>query len=277
MNQGASLRRLPSITNEPVPMPVNNESINGGLRRERAHDGFDLVERVARDASRFNVILTERDADKQLEKREKYLMQLKLDTFSPTSEEAFEDWVDKAAQEVTRMRIGCQLFQEAWTAAARAGLAGRIRGIPWVESHEDLVDSVFRAIWPQSDSYVVKLKREIVNGHRCARVYEARTWIEDKVARYERLCRRNSCVVAITNVELLAVAISSLPQYLARDIQNAWIDCTWDELWARAERQERRLVEEHGEIPETLGIFAAKDVVMAQSKIAGGNPLLAGM
>ena len=247
--------------NTPIPEPSNNELINGGLAG-KAHDGVGLAETIGNSTTRFNVFLTSIEVERQLEKKAKFLQQLKFESFNPRNEEAFEDWVDEAAKEATRLQVSCEIFQEAWIAAARPAIAGLIRPIPRRADYESLVNAVCAKIFPNEGVYLLKLKTQILGGSRRTAVLDARVWLEDKIARYVRLCRRRNHPVAFADRELIEVATRSLPVVLSQDIRRQARRYTWDELWHRASEQEQQMIDEFGKVPEDHGAYAAEDLAM---------------
>ena len=241
---------------KPSPPCLSDATNNGGLAG-KATDGFSLVPIIAGKAQRFRVQLSESDLAEQRDHKMKYLKLLVFSDFAPVSEEAFEDWVDLAARQVSRHRVACELFQEAWSAVASEELAGIIEEVPKTEDYEELINSVATVLFPSSSHLTHRIEGQIASGKRAATVYQARQWISKFVARYQRLCQRHGFTVALTNERLKQSALLSIPLILVKDLRRTWYGATWDEIWASAARLEQDLIEEHGELPEPLGAYPA--------------------
>ena len=133
-----------------------NQSSSGGISTTHRQNPFQLVDdltqlilddsdiskHIIRGNQRFRVKLSATDVDRQLEKRIKLLSQFSLAVFQPKSEEEFENWVDVAAQVITKNQICVSLFQDAWSAVAPPSLARHISSIVVTTCHETLVNEV---------------------------------------------------------------------------------------------------------------------------------------
>ena len=147
--------------------------------------------------SRFPLQISEKAEDRQLNEREKVLNRIKLEPFSPKTEEQLEDWVDIAAGQISRQNVCLILFQEAWMAAATPAYARRVGNIVDAENHEDLVSKVALVLFPVSD-YVQEVEDKVRQGFRQATVLEADHYCQELLDRYVRLCRRREWEVSIT-------------------------------------------------------------------------------
>ena len=195
---------------------------------------------IAEGNKRFRIKLSERDIERQLERRIKLLSQFALPPFSPTSEENFENWVDDAAAIITKNQICVSLFQDAWSAVAPPSMARHISSIPIAESHELLVNKVAALLY-KSPLYLRRFEVQMLQPQRQATVFEARFTLEDTIARLYRLCVRWNHEFYMSDVRCIEMALQSLPQHLEEDIRAFYDEPLWDEVWKRAESREERM------------------------------------
>jgi len=180
------------------------------------HDSTSMVDnlgspgnwanKVVEAASRFRVKLTVSDAESQMERRIKLLSQLNFPPFAPKTEAEFEDWVDIIARQVTKYQLCVALFQDAWEAVADTLHAKRIGSIPVPNTHEELVDIVAHSLF-KCGSFVKNHELKLLQSQRCVSVFEARSWVEDNLARLYRLCIRWSYPFFINDQRLIEIAL----------------------------------------------------------------------
>ena len=250
-------------------LPLHEPSAGGLAGNGQA--GFTLVSLIAAKTPRFRVHLSEKDIDAQKENRGKFLKLVAFTDFSPASEEAMEDWIDAAARQITKNRLTCDLFQDAWSAAAHDDLAGIIEEIPSMESYEELINLVAIQVFPTSAYLAHKIQGQIVVGKRASTTFQAKQWLSKIVARYYRICKRHGLTIAVTDDMLKQSALNSLPSPLVDALLQSWHTMTWDTLWTAAARLEQDLIQTRGHLPE-LGAYPVEDTPMTPY-----NPLLEGL
>lgn len=190
-----------------------------------------------KNAARFQVTLSEAERDDQYARRMKLLVQLNLKPCHPLTEEAFEEWVDEAACQITRFQIVVGIFQEAWSAVVPKAYVRAVASIPVPASYEALVDKVARLFFP-SGGYIRKLERDLHNPPRAQSVMEARMWVEDSVARFARLCARWDYPMMLSDEHLREMAMLALPRKREQDIRVFLEHPTLSQIWDRASKQE---------------------------------------
>lgn len=217
-------------------------------------ESFEIARRVVR----FPIDLTEKEVAEQVEKRSKLLLLLDLKPFAPTSEKAFEDWVDAAAVQISSQRLCVAVFRDAWVAVAPPLMATKIRAANISGTHEELVNDVAQRIRYRL-TYVQELEEDVYKPRRAAAVWEARERVENLVARLYRLCQRWKYPFVISSPRLRTLALRSLPQVLEQDILKITESLDWEALWLRAEGQEAWMLEQcGGRLPEPMHVFVAE-------------------
>ena len=222
---------------------------------------INLSREIAETATRFGVNLTDKEKELQQEKRIKLKAELSLAPFAPKNEAEFEDWVDEAATQVTKLQLSSALFQDVWQSVAQVPVARKIGGIPRDENYESLVNKVARLLF-KNKAYIMQFELQLWQSRRCSSVFEARIWVENNVARYYRLCVRWDYPFYLNRERLVEIALNALPEALEDDVRSFLDDPTWDQVWKRAERQEFILINKFGRLPEPLKAFPGQEVVM---------------
>eukprot|EP00922_Rhytidocystis_sp_ex-Travisia-forbesii_P069778 GHVS01104215.1.p1 GENE.GHVS01104215.1~~GHVS01104215.1.p1 ORF type:complete len:180 (+),score=16.43 GHVS01104215.1:61-600(+) len=166
----------------PDGLNKNNELNHGGCSENLLGD-FALAKEVALMSKRFRVIVSKEEAEVQVEKKGKLLAFLDLPSFSPMSEKEFEGWVDLAARQVSKHRLCCRLFHEAWENAASETFAGLIGSTPACDDYEELVNSIAVKLFDDK-AFVHEVEEELFNARRENSVVQAKVWITSTIARY---------------------------------------------------------------------------------------------
>ena len=167
---------------------------------------------------RFRVVLSEEAEQKQLVDRDKVLARIKLEPFALKSEPVFEDWVDKAASLVSRHRLCCTLFQEAWMSVSPSAYAQRIGDVVDYKDHEDLVTQVALSLFPVS-YYVQDVEVELTKGVHQPSVLKADHSCRDLLARYLRLSKRHDWEVSITRSCYVESLLTSMPMIVEQELR----------------------------------------------------------
>lgn len=209
-------------------------------RRQYSIGEKTIAQNIVGNNLRFRVKLTDAEREAQIDKRFKILPQLTLPAFSPHKEEEFENWVDTVAIQVTKLQICVSIFQDAWSAIAPPSLARHIGSIPLVADHEELVSKVARILF-KTPQYIRRFEVDMLSPLRQSTVFEARLSVEDKIARYSRLCTRWEHPFHIADVRCNELALQSLPLDLEEDVRSHYDDPDWDSIWKRAEIREERM------------------------------------
>lgn len=211
--------------------------VGGGSSKELSSPVNAEVLATIQSAARFQVTLSEAEKDDQYLRRMKLLLQLNLQPCHPTTEEAFEEWVDEAACQITRFQLGVGIFQEAWSAVVPKAYVRAVASIPVPTKHEELVDKVAKIFFP-SGGYVRKLERDLHNPPRAQTVIEARMWVEDSISRFARLCARWGYPMMLSDEHLHEMALLALPRQREQDIRVIMEQPTLAQIWDRASKQE---------------------------------------
>lgn len=235
-----------------TPQMVDDEGSQGGIKT-----GFERSITLASSICRFPFILTEKQMEDQRDKKIKILTQTTFPAFAPKDEEQYEDWVDLIAPIVTRARLSVELMQEAWLSVATPSFAAKIRMIYPTETHEGLIDAVARKLaW--KGSYVDKLETELSQLKRMSDVGDAKLYVENRIARFYRICQRWNTVYSIADRRLVKISLDALPLVLVEDHKrNTRGEPNWDDLWERAEEQEAWMVETYGRLPQPQHSYPA--------------------
>lgn len=218
----------------------------------------EVALKIVGEAGRFRVRMTPAEKESQIERRARILSQQGFPPFSPRSEEELEDWVDSVVGPVNRSQLCVRLFQEAWEASAAPLFARKIGRVPTPETHEELVNSVALELF-KDETYVKQLELKVMGSYRCASGMEARAWVEDNLARFERLCRRRNYVFAISDKRVIEIALNAVPKVLEDDVRRFLHKPNWDQLWERVEQQERYLITDSNRLPEPVFALAAEE------------------
>ena len=203
-------------------------------------DEDDIAKTLTKDVQRFRIRLSEREVERQLERRLKLLSQFALAPFQPKSEEEFENWVDSAAIVITKNQVCVSIFQDAWSTVAPPSLARHIGSIPTPTSHELLVNTVASIIY-KNPTYVRRFEVTLLQPKRQPTVFEARMHLEDQISRYSRLCERWRHPFHLSDIRCVEMALQTLPSQLEEDIRAHFDEPEWDQIWKRAASREERL------------------------------------
>eukprot|EP01071_Lankesteria_metandrocarpae_P011360 Lankesteria_metandrocarpae@DN5437_c1_g1_i1.p1 len=213
---------------------------------------------------RFKVDLQLSEAAKQLEDADKYLKRLKFNSFDPSTEELFEDWIDTAAAMVSRNRVCCQVFQEAWLAVSTQVMAAELQSIVDATSHEDLVHKFARILFPQSDLARV-LEDLLWKGNRQATVLYAKHWLLKTAERYLRICERHGRNVSLSNDRFRECFLVSLPINVENEVRRTQLPNDFTDLLQRAFYCEKEIT--RNPVLQPVSAFVGEDVEMKKTEL----------
>lgn len=170
-----------------------------------------------------------------MKRRSRLLPLLNLSLFNPETEQVFEEWVSLAAEQVSRHKISCNLFQEAWIAVASPGSWRRFISLAAAtENYEDLVDSVARRVF-NNTHFVMFVETRLSTPLRQLKVFESRFWVEENISLYYRLCKQHNYPFELSDTRLVHIALSSLPREQESDIRShLGENPSFESLWVQA-------------------------------------------
>lgn len=235
----------------------------------------EMTTQLVDDQGRFNVrtteleelitgkrrfpIITQADAEHQLDDNRKYIRRLALEPFRAVTEEQLEDWLDLHAGSVMANRVCVQIFQEAWIAVCPPGIAMALGSIEASGTHEELIDEIAKVLFRHS-RYFFDLEKEIFLGKRHGSVMEAEFWLREKLARYERLARRHSHDLGLSDTRLREVFLSSLPVQVEVEVRRIRSLKAIKEQIKEAAAIEAEVIRVNGTLSVPMGVMTAMEI-----------------
>ena len=192
---------------------TENKSMGAAPRIALDEDLIDfswLCELAAR-LPRFPEVPDQATTDAQLLEREKWLRKAQFPPCRIASEDELEDYIDDVARIIMKQRVTPMLFVELWETACSKELAKVVASVETDCGYEAIVSAVAQNLFPYSE-YVFQLEDELFRGARQTSVLATRQWLEERSARYMRLCRRWKHNMSISTTRLRNTYYISLPK-----------------------------------------------------------------